>query len=98
VWMSKDGNWKEPGPGVRNYVTTNPILRKLCGWSSADSTICAGACRQVWIWYLILTRSANLQVPFDSNLSSAMSTKKDMLARPLPGTKHRERMLWIFLA
>jgi len=46
-WMSKDGNWKEPGPGVRNYVTTNPILRKLCGWSSADSTVCAGACRQV---------------------------------------------------
>ena len=33
-WLSMKGIWKEPGPGIRNYISGNPLLQTLCGWTS----------------------------------------------------------------
>ena len=41
-WLSAEGNWKEPGPGIRNYISGNPILRTLCGWTSKDVAVYPG--------------------------------------------------------
>lgn len=40
--LSEGGGWKQPGPGVRNYVENQPILRKLCGWTEVESTVKPG--------------------------------------------------------
>jgi len=41
-WLSREGNWKEPGPGIRNYISCNPVLQTLCGWTSKEVEICPG--------------------------------------------------------
>lgn len=33
-WLSDSGEWQQPGPGIRNYVESQPFLRHLCGWTA----------------------------------------------------------------
>lgn len=33
-WPTEDGEWKTPGPSVRNFIHDHPTLQALVGWTS----------------------------------------------------------------
>jgi hypothetical protein len=43
LWRAADGQWKQPGPLVRNFIHDNPTLQALVGWSAADPLVNNGS-------------------------------------------------------
>lgn len=48
-WPSKNAvnsqdetKWVQPGPSVRSFIASNPILQKLCGWTQKDMALAPG--------------------------------------------------------
>jgi hypothetical protein len=35
-WPTEDGEWKQPGPSVRNFIHAHPTLQALVGWTSIE--------------------------------------------------------------
>jgi len=38
-WPTADGEWKRPGPSIRNFIHTHPTLQALLGWTSAEPLV-----------------------------------------------------------
>lgn len=38
-WPMGDGEWKRPGPSVRNYIHDHPTLQALAGWTSDEKLV-----------------------------------------------------------
>ena len=41
-WQTADGEWKQPGPLVRNFIHNNPTLQALVGWTSIEPLVNGG--------------------------------------------------------
>ena len=42
-WRAADGQWKQPGPLVRNFIHNNPTLQALVGWSTTEPLVNGGS-------------------------------------------------------
>lgn len=38
-WQTAKGEWKQPGPLVRNFIHNNPTLQALVGWTSTKPLV-----------------------------------------------------------
>ena len=38
-WPTGDGEWKRPGPSVRNFIHDHPTLQALVGWTSNEKPV-----------------------------------------------------------
>lgn len=38
-WPVGDGEWKRPGPSVRNFIHNNPMLQAFTGWTSNEKLV-----------------------------------------------------------
>jgi hypothetical protein len=38
-WPAADGEWKRPGPSVRNFIHDHPTLQALVGWTSNETPV-----------------------------------------------------------
>ena len=38
-WPTATGEWKQPGPSVRNFIHAHPTLQALVGWTSAEPLV-----------------------------------------------------------
>ncbi|KAF8959102.1 hypothetical protein BDZ97DRAFT_2045777 [Flammula alnicola] len=38
-WPAGDGEWKRPGPSVRNFIHDHPTLQALIGWTSNEKLV-----------------------------------------------------------
>ena len=38
-WPGGDGEWKRPGPSVRNFIHEHPTLQALVGWTSNEKFV-----------------------------------------------------------
>jgi hypothetical protein len=36
-WAMKSGGWTRPGPAVQKFISTDPVLQTLIGWTGKDS-------------------------------------------------------------